>query len=171
LLVSPVTDYQATSRSVYLPATPGGWYDFWTGASIAGGATVTSAAPLERIPVHVRAGSVVPFGPELEYTSQKAADPIALYVFAGADGGFELYEDDGSSYAYEGGAFTRIPITWNDASSTLTLGAREGAYPSMLASRTFDVVVVRAGKAAPAGMAAPDRTVTYDGSALDVVLP
>jgi len=171
LLVSPVTDYQATSRSVYLPATPGGWYDFWTGAAVAGGGTVTSAAPLDRIPVHVRAGSVVPFGPDLEYTSQKAADPIALYVFAGADGRFELYEDDGSSYAYESGAFTRIPITWNEASTTLTIGAREGAYPTMLASRTFDIVVVRAGKAVPAGMAAPERTVTYDGSAVDVVLP
>jgi len=139
---------------------------------VAGGATVSSAAPLERIPVHVRAGSIVPFGPDLQYTSEKAADPIALYVFAGADGHFELYEDDGSSYAYESGGFTRIPIAWNDATSTLTLGAREGAYAGMLASRTFDIVVVRPPKAVPAGMAATyDRTVTYDGAAAELVLP
>lgn len=171
-LVSPVTTYQATNRSVYLPATPGDWYDFWTGMAVAGGAAQASAAPLDSIPVHVRAGSIVPFGPELQYTSEKPADPIVLFVYGGASGAFELYEDDGASYGYETGAFARIPLTWNDATSTLTIGARDGTFPGMLASRTFQVVLVRSDKAVPFGFTpAPDKTVTYDGTAVDVTLP
>jgi len=171
-LVSPVTAYQATSRSVYLPATAGDWYDFWTGEAIAGGASMTAPAPLDEIPVHVRAGSIVPFGPELMHTGEKAPDPITLYVYAGADGAFELYDDDGATYAYEDGAFSRIPITWNDAASTLTIGTREGSYAGMLATRTFELVVVRSGKAVPFDFAPiADRTVTYDGTAIDVMVP
>jgi len=172
LMVSPVTAYQATSRSVYLPAAPGGWYDFWTGAALSGGASTTSSAPLDQIPVHVRAGSIVPWGPELGYTSEKPADPLTLFVYGGADGSFELYEDDGTSYGYESGAFTRIPLGWNDATKTLTLGAREGSYPGMLASRTFQIVLVQSGKAVAFSFTpTPDRSVTYDGSAQDVSLP
>jgi alpha-D-xyloside xylohydrolase len=171
-LVSPVTTYQATNRSVYVPATPGNWYDFWTGMPVMGGAARMTAAPLDQIPVHVRAGSIVPFGPELMYTSEKPADPITLVVYGGANGSFELYEDDGASYGYETGAFARIPLSWNDATSTLTIGAREGTFPGMLASRTFQVVLVRAGKAVAFSFTmTPDKTVTYDGTAQDVALP
>jgi alpha-D-xyloside xylohydrolase len=172
LLVSPVTDYQARSRSVYLPATPGNWYDFWTGEVVSGGASVTADAPLDVIPVHVRPGSLVPFGPELSYTSEKPADPITLFVYAGRDGSFELFEDDGESYGYETGEFSRIPLSWNDATSTLTIGAREGSFPGMLASRTFEIVLVRAGKAVPFSFTpTSDASATYDGTALDVVIP
>ena len=172
LHVSPVTTYQATSRSVYLPATAGGWFDFWTGAAVAGGASVMAPAPLDQIPVHVRAGSIVPFGPELMYADEKPADPITLYVYGGTDGSFELYEDDGKSYAYETGAFTRIPLLWNDATSTLTVGAREGSFPGMLATRTFQVVLVRSDKAVPFSFTpTADKMVTYDGTATSVVLP
>jgi alpha-D-xyloside xylohydrolase len=171
-LVSPVTTYQATNRSVYLPATQGDWYDFWSGMPVTGGAARMTAAPFDAIPVHVRAGSIVPFGPELQYTSEKPADPIVVFVYGGAGGGFELYEDDGASYGYESGAFARIPLTWNDATSTLTIGAREGTFPGMLASRSFQLVLVRGGKAVPFGFTpTPDKTVTYDGTAQDVVLP
>jgi alpha-D-xyloside xylohydrolase len=171
-LVSPVTTYQATSRSVHLPATPGGWFDFWTGEPVQGGAAMNAPAPLDAIPVHVRAGSLIPFGPELTYTSEKPSDPITLFVYAGANGSFELYEDDGATYGYETGAFSRIPLTWNDAASTLTLGAREGSFPGMLATRTFQVVVVRPGKAVPFSFEpVADQTVTYDGTAMDVALP
>jgi alpha-D-xyloside xylohydrolase len=171
-LVSPVTAYQATSRSVYLPATLGGWYDFWTGNAVAGGARVTAPAPLDAMPVHVRAGSIVPFGPELAYTSEKPADPVVLYVYGGADGSFELYEDDGASYAYEKGAFTRIPITWNDAKRTLAVGAREGSYAGMLAERTFQVVLVTSGKAVGFSFTpTPDATAKYSGQALDILVP
>lgn len=171
-LVSPVTAYQATSRSVYLPATAGGWFDFWSGEVTAGGAAATVPAPLDAMPVHVRAGSIVPFGPELTYTSEKPSDPITIFVYAGANGSFELYEDDGATYGYENGAFTRIPLTWNDATSTLGIGAREGTFPGMLATRTFEVVVVRSGKAVPFSFTpVADQSVSYDGTAVEVTLP
>ncbi len=172
LLVSPVTAYQATSRSVYLPPTAGGWYDFWSGSAVAGGGAQMVSAPLDAIPVHVRAGSIVPFGPELMYVSEKPADPLTLFVYAGADGSFELYEDDGTSYGYETGAYTRIPLTWNDATSTLTIGAREGTFTGMLQSRTFEVVLVKSGKAVGFSFApTADKTVPYDGTSVDVALP
>jgi alpha-D-xyloside xylohydrolase len=172
LLVSPVTDYGATSRSVYLPATPGDWFDFWTGSHTAGGATLTAAAPLDVIPVFVRAGSIIPFGPELQYTSERPADPITLFVYAGANGSFELYEDDGESYDYENGGFSRIVFSWNDATSTLTIGAREGTFTGMLASRTFNVVLVNSQK--PVGFSfepIADQSVTYDGTAVELAAP
>ena len=109
------------SRPVYLPAVPGGWYDFWTGAALAGGQTIDAPAPYETIPVHVRAGSIVPFGPELQYSSEKPADPLTVWVYAGADGEYSLYEDDGASYGYERGEFTRISFRWDDAQRTLTI--------------------------------------------------
>jgi alpha-D-xyloside xylohydrolase len=170
--VSPVTTYQATNRSVYLPATPGGWYDFWTGEAAEGGARVTAPAPLDSMPVHVRAGAIVPFGPELMYTSEKPADPIVLYVYGGANGSFELYEDDGATYDYETGAFSRIPLTWNDATRTLTIGAREGSFTGMLTERTFQVLLVTAGKAVGFSFTpTADAMVTYSGDATDVTIP
>jgi alpha-D-xyloside xylohydrolase len=171
-LVSPVTTYQARTRSVYLPTATGGWYDFWTGTAAAGGKTVTADAPLDAMPVHVRAGSIVPFGPELMYTSEKAADPITLFVYAGADGAFTLYEDDGKTFGYEKGEFSKIPLTWTDATKTLSIGARTGSFTGMLQSRTFQVVLVSASKAVGFTFTpTADKTVTYDGTAQSVVLP
>src|SRR4029077_14173213 len=140
-LVSPVTTYKARKRSVYLPVAPG-WYDFWSGAAAAGGKTIDVAAPYDALPVHIKAGSIVPTGPELMYTDEKPADPIVLWVYAGADGAFPLYEDDGVSYGYEKGASARIPIRWSDATKTLTIGKREGAFPGMQKAHTFEVVLV-----------------------------
>jgi alpha-D-xyloside xylohydrolase len=164
-MVSPVTTYQAQSRSVYLPA--GGWYDFWTGAPVAGGQTLEAPAPLDAIPVHVRAGAIVPFGPELTYTGERPADPIVLYVYTGADGAFTLYEDDGLTYGYERGELSRIPITWNDGARTLTVGAREGSFPGMLSERAFEVVLVS--EATPVGFSftpSAQRSLTYVGETL-----
>jgi alpha-D-xyloside xylohydrolase len=123
------------------------------------------------MPVHVRAGSIVPFGPELQWTGEKPPDPVTLFVYGGADGAFTLYEDDGLTYAYEKGAFSRISLRWNDATSTLTIGKREGSFPGMLAERTFEVV--RVGKGKPVGFSfdpKPDRTVRYDGVAVELRL-
>ena len=171
-LVAPVTTYQATTRSVYLPSTPGDWYLFWTGAAAAGGATVPAApAPFDAMPVYVRAGSIVPLGPDLQYTSEKPADPITLYVYGGADGTFTLYEDQGTTYDYESAAFSQIALKWTDATKTLSIGARQGSFTGMLASRTFQVVRVAAGKAVGyPSTATPDKTVTYTGAAMDVTL-
>jgi alpha-D-xyloside xylohydrolase len=164
LLVAPVTSYQARSRPVYLPATPGGWFDFWTGAPETGARSIAAPAPYDAIPLYVRAGSILPFGPELQYAAEKAADPVTLYVYTGSDGDFTLYDDDGVSYGYERGEFSRIAIHWDDGARTLTIGRRAGAYPGMPAERTFEVVRVAPGK--PAGFpfaAQPDRTVRYRG--------
>lgn len=170
LMVSPVTSYNARSRSVYLPTAPG-WYDFWTGVRAAGGVSVTAAAAFDSIPVHVRAGAILPVGPELQYTSEKPADPITLYVYAGADGAFSLYEDQGLSYDYEKGAFSTIALKWNDATRTLSIGARSGTFPGMLGSRTFQVVLVSAAKAVGFSFTpTPDKTVTYTGDAVEVTL-
>lgn len=169
-LVSPVTEHRARRRSVVLPLGAS-WYDFWTGAPFSGGQTIDVPAPLDAMPVHVRAGSIVPFGPELQWTGEKPADPVTLFVYAGANGTFALYEDDGLSYGYERGAFARIPIAWDDAIATLTIGRREGSFPGMLASRTFEVVLVARGK--PVGFSfepRPDRVVRYDGSEVELDL-
>ncbi len=166
LLVSPVVTPKTISRPVYLPAVPGGWYDLWTGAALAGGHTIDAPAPYETIPVHVRAGSIVPFGPELQHASEKPADPLTVWVYAGADGEYSLYEDDGASYGYERGEFTRIPFRWDDAQRTLTIGARAGRFPGMLAERTIQVVLVEAGK--PVGHSPEPKiakSVRYTGEA------
>jgi alpha-D-xyloside xylohydrolase len=162
-LVSPVTTYKARSRPVYLPKAAG-WYDFWTGTLNPGGQTIDAPAPYDSMPLYIRAGSIIPFGPEIQYTGEKTADPITLFVYGGADGAFTLYEDEGLNYDYEKGSFTKIPIRWNDATKTLTISDREASFPGMLASRTFNVVLVSQSK--PVGFSfapQPARTVRYDG--------
>lgn len=167
-LVSPVTSYRARSRTVYLPKGTL-WYDLWTGQPMAGGQRISAPAPYDTLPVHVRAGSIVPVGPDLEYTDEKAADPITLYVYAGADGAFSLYEDDGTTYGYERGARAVIPIAWDDASGHLTIGPRTGMFPGMLESRTFKVVLVSASSTVGLLAEAPAaKTVTYTGSPVTV---
>ncbi len=171
LLVSPVTSYQERSRPVYLPAGAS-WYDFWTGAEAAGGQTVDAAAPFDRIPVHVRAGSIVPTGPETQYAMEKAADPITLFVYAGANGSFRIYEDDGLTNAYEHGAMAWIPVSWDDAARTLTLGRREGGFPGMLERRTFRVVLSAPGHSAGFSFdPAADATLTYSGAPVTAHIP
>jgi alpha-D-xyloside xylohydrolase len=168
ILVNPVTEQGAATRRLYLPAS--GWYDFWTGNSLAGGKMVDAAAPLDRIPLYVRAGSIVPLGPDMEYATEKPADPIELRVYPGADGDFTLYEDENDSYNYEKGAYATIPIHWNNASRQLTIGERKGGFPGMLESRTFRVAFVSPGRAAGVAPAArPDKVVAYSGKAVTVL--
>jgi len=171
-LVNPVTSYRARSRKVTLPSVEGDWYDFWSGEALAGAQSFDAPAPLESLPLFVRAGAIVPFGPELEYTTQKPADPITLYVYTGADGEFVLYEDDGKTHAYEGGAFSRITMSFSEANRTLSLGARQGEFAGMLGVRRFDVVFVS--ERAPVGFSfepEPHASVTYTGQAIDVAMP
>ena len=140
LMPCPVYEYKARSRSVYFPA--GGWYDFYTGAFIPGGQRLTVDAPYERMPLYVRAGSIIPFGPAMEYTGEKPADDLLIVVFAGADARFTLYEDDGLTYGYEKGEYSTIDFFWDDSARRLQIGARKGSYPNMLNTRTFRVCVV-----------------------------
>jgi len=165
-LVSPVTEYKARTRAVYLPQ--GTWYDFWTGTAVEGGREIDAPAPYDAMPVHVRAGSIVPFGPELQYAMQKAADPLTVYVYTGRDGAFTLYEDDGLSYQYEKGAFSEIPLTWSEATQTLTIGKRNGEFAGMPAQRTIHVVFVSKEQRVGFGVEADAKTVQYNGSSMEV---
>ena len=158
LLVNPVTATGATSRSVYLPA--GTWYDFWTGSTTMGGTTSTANAPLSQIPIYVRGGSIVPMGPMIQYATQ-SADPLEIRVYAGADASFTIYEDEGDTYNYETGQYAQIPLTWNDAAKTLTIGARTGSYTGMPTTRTFNVVFVGANHGSGLAVSGtPDQVVT-----------
>ena len=166
-LVSPVTEPGAVSRPVYLPT--GHWYDFWTGSATDGGREVATAAPLDRLPLFIRAGSIVPLGPDLEWSTQKAPDPIELRVYRGADGAFVLYEDENDTYRYEKGAYTTIPIAWSEAKQRLTIGERQGQFPGMLAHRQFHVTFVGEGRGAGIPPApTPDKVVDYFGQAVTV---
>ena len=159
LLIAPVYHQGATSRDVYLP--PGGWYDWWTGAKAAGGRTITRAVDLATMPIFVRAGAIIPVDPIRQYTSQPVTAPTTLRVYAGADGRYVLYDDDGVSETYlqNRGSWTRL--TWNDRAQRLTIepGPPAGAT-NVVTPRTFEVVVIPTGRRATVTYAGPPVTVT-----------
>jgi alpha-D-xyloside xylohydrolase len=167
-LVAPVYEYGARSRKVYLPESTQ-WYDFYSGAAVANGTQVV-AAPYERIPLFVRAGSIIPFGPDIQWSDQKPADNITLYVYGGADGKFTLYEDEGTNYNYEKGQYATIEFAYDDATSTLTIGARKGSFNGMLKTRTFNVVKVGKGKAVPYDKNTKGKEIKYDGKSQKITL-
>ena len=141
LMACPVGEYQKYSRNVYLPKQKG-WYDFYTGKHYAGGQTIVADAPYEKIPVFVPEGSILPVGPEMEWSDQKKPELIDLYVYAGKDGSYTLYEDEGTNYNYEKGKYATIDFLYDDAQKTLTIGARKGSFDGMLQKRRFNVVLV-----------------------------
>ena len=171
LLINPVTSEGATQRALYLP-TGVEWVDFWTGKRLNGGQTITAEAPLDRIPIYGRAGSIVPIGPRAESAAAKA-DPIEIRVYPGANADFDLYEDGGDNYDYEHGAYSVIPIHWDEKSRRLTIGDRRGSFPGMLEHRTFQAVIVREGQGTGVAQTAqPDAIIEYQGKARSVeVLP
>lgn len=139
-LVAPVTEPNAHNWNVYLPGTDS-WYDFWTGKRFAAGQTTNVAAPLDRIPLMVRAGSIIPMGPFIQYSTEKS-NPIEIRIYPGADAEFALYEDENDGYDYEKGLYSTIEFKWNDSVHRFTIGKRRGDFPGMLKTRTFNVVVV-----------------------------
>lgn len=141
LMACPVGEYQKYSRNVYLPKQKG-WYDFYTGKHYAGGQTIVADAPFDKIPVFVPEGSILPVGPEMEWSDQKKAELIDLYVYAGKDGSYTLYEDEGTNYNYEKGKYAMIDFKYNDAQKTVTIAARKGAFDGMLQKRRFNIVLV-----------------------------
>jgi len=170
ILVSPVTAAGATTRPVYLPAD-NVWFDFWTGKSIPGGQTIAALAPIQTIPLFVRAGSIIPLGPPTESAMGKEADPIELRIYPGKDGAFNLYEDEGDNYNYEKGIRAVIPITWNDSRGMLTIGARQGEFPGMLKNRIFRIIRVRDDVGAgPSPSESADKEISYNGQAIDMQL-
>ncbi len=170
IMVSPVTLPRIPSRRVYLPRTMGGWYDFWTGKRISGGLSIETPTPLDTIPLHVKAGSIIPMAPPLRYAKEKPWDPIEVRVYRGVDAYFTLYEDDGETYSYEKGEYSLIPIRWMEDEAKLVIGSREGGYPGMLKERSFHIVVVRDGYGVGVEESKPYRIVRYDGREVEVKL-
>jgi len=170
IMVNPVYQYGARTKEVYFPKD-NIWYDFFTGQVASEGAeTKTMPAPYDRIPLYVRAGSIIPFGPAIEYTRQKKADNIRLYVYEGANGQFTLYEDEGVNYGYEAGRFAKIKIAYDEAKKTLTIADRQGEFPGMLKERTFTVVVVSKDKPQAYDPEAEGKVVKYNGKKIEVNL-
>ena len=153
------TSQEAKSVTKYLPRGAQ-WYDFWTGQRYFGGQNVTIQTSLDRVPMFVRAGSILPLGPEMQYVGQIAWDNLEIRVYPGADGTFTLYEDEGDGYNYEHGVYATIPFQWNERSRTLTIGQRQGSYPGMLMSRQFTIVL-------PNGI---QKTIDYQGAEVKVNL-
>lgn len=162
-LVNPVTEYKARARNVYLPEGSV-WYEFHSGKNFEGGKIIKADAPYSDIPVFIKEGSIVPCGPEIQYTDEKPADPIRLFVYTGRDASFNLYEDENVNYNYEKGAFSIIPFQYNEKNKTLIIGKRQGQFPGMLENRTFEIMFIT--KSKPSGFdfgSEPDVIIKYDG--------
>jgi alpha-D-xyloside xylohydrolase len=158
------------TRQVYLPAGSG-WYDFWTGVGLKGGQTLDADAPIDKIPLYIKAGSIIPMGPFIQYSNEKPADPLEIRVYAGENGSFNLYEDEGDNYNYEKGAYALIPFMWDDAKHQLTIGRRQGAFPGMLTKRSIHIIVVNTTRGGGMDLtSSPDKTLTYTGEEIIVKL-
>ena len=185
LMACPVAQYKARNRSVYFPKQSG-WYDLYTGEKIIDAEETSHLSPLtshlssrrlvvdapyERIPVYVREGSIIPYGPEIQYCDEKPAELINLYVYAGSNGQFQLYEDEGVNYNYEKGKYATIDITYDDATKTLSFGKRNGSFNGMLKQRRFNVVLVTKDQPRALNVENPEGVmVQYNGKALSVQL-
>lgn len=182
LLVAPVTrpmyvdkagniNLNATqTKDVYLPKGSG-WYDFWTGEFILGGRNVAKPTPIDIIPLYVRAGSILPVGPDVQYATEKKWDNLEIRVYPGADGSFVLYEDENENYNYEKGGYTTIMFSWHDKDRTLEVSDRNGRFPGMLMQRKFRIVVADRDKGSfQKHTVNPDRVLTYRGKAMKIRL-
>jgi alpha-D-xyloside xylohydrolase len=170
LLINPVTEYTTRKRTVYLPEGTG-WYELKTGKYLEGGQKIVADAPYAYIPVYVKEGSVIPFGPEIQYSTEKPADPLILYVYTGSNGSFELYEDENVNYNYEKGNFSIIPFNYDEKTHTLTIGKRQGQFPGMLKKRTIKIVWASKDKNVKLDFdIKPDEILEYDGKEKSVKL-
>jgi alpha-D-xyloside xylohydrolase len=168
LLINPVYNYKARSRQLYLPAGQG-WYNLYSGEFTSGGKNINAEAPYETIPVFVKEGSIIPFGPEIQYTSEKAADTITVFVYTGKDATFSLYEDENTNYNYEKKAFSNIPFTYHEATKQLTIGKSEGSFSGMLKNRTFRIVWVSPTRAMSLDLdRKADKEIEYNGKEITI---
>ncbi|MFI5161369.1 MAG: TIM-barrel domain-containing protein [Sphingobacteriales bacterium] len=168
-LVNPVTE-QVKTRKVYLPKGTN-WFNFWTGETLSGGQTLDADAPVETIPLYVKAGSIVPMGPNVEYATQNPGGAIELRIYPGANGEFKLYEDENDNYNYEKGASATISLKWNDKLRQLTISDRKGNFPGLVKKRTFNIVLVGKDHGVNAAVTAnADKSITYSGKATIVKL-
>lgn len=163
VLVNPVCEYGQRSRKVYLPQCAG-WFDFYTGNFYRAGQTVEASSPYEQMPLFVKAGSIIPTGPELQYASEKNADTITLHIYTGANASFELYEDEGANYNYEKGSYTTINFSWNEKQRTLTIGDCKGSYNGQLKQRIFRFNLITPDKPKSASVSRlPQKEIRYEG--------
>jgi alpha-D-xyloside xylohydrolase len=168
LLVAPVYRYKARNREVYFPSSCG-WFDFYTGNYIFGGYKLQVNAPYEQIPLFVKEGSIIPIGPKIQFTNEKPAATLSLYVYTGRDCAFTLYEDEGTNYNYEKGKCSTIKFSYSDSDGILTIGERNGEFDGMLKERVFNIVWV--GKEDPVPFdpeIIPSASVRYDGQMVRV---
>ncbi len=170
LMICPVYQYKERQRDVYFPDQVG-WYNLYSGEYVEGGQKISVTAPYERMPVFVREGSIIPVGPEIEFTGEKPDAPDDLYVYTGKDASFELYEDEGTNYNYEKGKFSKIKFTYSEESQKLTIQKREGEFEGMLKDRIFRVIFITRNQ--PVKILTGDgstKTVNYTGEAIDISL-
>jgi len=162
LLVAPVTEAGVREWDVYLPKSAS-WYDLWTGKHFAGGQMVKADAAPDKIPVFVKSGSIIPFGKVMQYTGQGASDTLEIRVYKGANGKFELYEDEGDNYNYEKGGYTLIKFHWNDNANTLYIDALKGSFANYLKKRIFNIVLISGGKEIGITTSAVKKQIRYSG--------
>jgi len=155
------------SQKVYLPKGAD-WYDFWTGEKGKGGQTLSKSTPIDIIPLYIKAGSILPWGPKVQYAEEKKWDDLDIFVYPGADAEFVLYEDENNNYNYEKGAFSTIKMKWNDKSRTLTIGASHGEFPGMLKKRNFKITLLGEGKSIRSSLGKPDQLIVYQGQEINV---
>ena len=168
LLISPVYNYHQRIKKVYLPNGQG-WYDLYNGKFFTGGQNLRIDAPYDRIPVFVKEGSIIPMGPELQYTSQKPADTITLFVYTGNSASFNLYEDEDTNYNYEKGMFATIQIDYNEDKKSLTIYDRKGEFPGMLQKRVFNIIWITRDKMKNLDLdQQPDEQVLYGGKKQEI---
>lgn len=143
-LVAPITEAKSIERKVYLPETAN-WFEFWTGELFDGGQSINANAPIDKIPVFVKAGSIIPMGPKIQYAEEKY-DPIEIRIYPGADASFTLYEDENDNYNYEKGKYALIKFKWDDTHKLLMISEREGGFDGMMNDREFNCFIVSKGK-------------------------
>jgi alpha-D-xyloside xylohydrolase len=169
LLVAPVTAPTDT-WDVYLPKSSA-WYDFRTGKSFNGGQTISTAAPADKIPVFVKAGAVIPFGPEVQYAAEKKWDDLEIRIYEGANGEFILYEDEYDNYNYEKGAYSTITFSWNDIKKELSISDRKGTFPGMLTNRKFNIVMIRSKNIEANNQEKNIKEIVYKGKQIIIKIP
>lgn len=160
LLINPITQGNIQSWKTYLPEHAAGWIDFWNGETYEGGQYVDIPASIEKIPVFVKAGTILPLGMKKQYASENLNAPLEIHIYPGEDASFILYEDEGDNYNYEKGAYSNIRFNWNDRKRVLTIEERQGEYPGMQANRTFRIISPSA-----------EKTVVYQGKRMKIQLP
>ena len=159
------------TKESYLPAGSD-WYDFWTSEKISGGRNVVKETPIETIPLYVKAGAIIPFGPEVQYATEKKWDHLQINVYAGANGTFVLYEDENDNYNYEKGVYSTIQFNWDEKKQTLTINDRNGSFPGILEKRTFDITLITEKTEAGQKMVSKsEKSVSYEGKIVIINFP